>query len=143
MLSQAGQQQGISAPHGSTWHKQCSPSPSASQAGRLEGEAARRMSFFSWLAFHGLWRTKPYTQWWPSARPCRHKGLNIKSRYSGMTPASPTPVSHGRVALLLCSLKGVRPLPHSHVTPVKLLVHSFEYKAFPGSAGEALSLGHS
>lgn len=58
------------------------------QPSRLEGESARGMGPLSWLPSHGLWKTKPYTQWWGSARPGGHKGLNIRSWYWGMSAAS-------------------------------------------------------
>lgn len=85
----ARQQAVLSAPQGSTWHRQCSPSPSASRAGRLEGEAARGMGSLARLASRGLWRTKGCTQWGAVLTLVGTRVWNITSWYSGMSAASP------------------------------------------------------
>lgn len=129
MLSQAGQQQGIrylSCQHHRVAPGKSSTAPLPQPASQAGSRSCQRGDLLLMAGLPWLWRTEPCSQWWDSAHPGMHEGLNSKSRCSGTSAASPhtyLPQWHG---LAFIQPEGLRPLPDSHLTPVELLVHCFE-----------------
>lgn len=130
MLSQAGQQQGSRL---SSQHLRAAPDTgSAAPLPQPAGQAGWKEKLpEGWAPSHG-WLPMGYGEqkvarsggqrspWW-----ARGFGTSRPGIQACLLPPL-TPTSSDGVALLLCSLSGLRPLVDAHLTPVELLVHCFE-----------------
>lgn len=135
MESQAGQQPGVGhlspqCRQDGGWRRRCSPSPSGSREGEPGGEATWGTGLpciadFPWamankalcpvLGQSSPWQKRGFGAWGPCIQAC--------------LPPPLTPTSSGGAASLLRSLRGPRPLPDIHLTPIEPLFFSFKVKS--------------
>lgn len=134
MVAQAGEQPGVghlSPQHQEDggWHKQCSPSPSGSRAGRPGVKGAGGTGLPCMADFPQAMVNKALHPAVGQFALREMRVWSMKSLYSGMSPASPHACLIQWGGLALTQTEGPRPLPDTHLTPVEPLFFSFKVKS--------------